>query len=219
MNSNKVNIFLLITSVLSTLILVIGATFSYFTATSMSDVDALAVSAGKISLGLGISAENTGHLLIPLRDEDIELAYAQKCVDDFGMGACLSYTLELFNYNTAVNVEGRIDFTITDIENLSYMVLDENGNRYLDVTHVDKNNSTGLTLGNDFTIASGSEAMATSKKFTLLIWLSNLEGDQTEDDAAGNFEAVVSYNSTYNGRLTATVKGMESEVQQTSVIE
>lgn len=219
MNTNKVNIFLLITSVLSTLILVVGATFSYFTATSMSDVDALAVSAGKISLGLGISAENTGHLLIPLNDKDIDVAYAQKCVDDLGMGACLSYTLELFNYTNAVEVEGKIDFTITDIENLSYMVLDEDGNRYLDVTHVDSSASTGLTLGNAFTIESGSESIASSKKFTLLIWLSNLEGDQTEDDAAGNFEAVVSYNSAYNGRLTATVKGMESEVQQTSVIE
>lgn len=218
MGTNKVNIFLLITSILSTLILVVGATFSYFTVSNMSDVDALTVEAGKISLGLGVSSKYTGHALIPLRDEDIDIAYERKCLDDYGMGACLAYTLELFNYSKTQEVIGTIDFTITDIENLSYMVLDENGNRYLDITHVNSSDSTGLSLGDAFSILGGVDSAPGTKKFTLLIWLSNLERDQSEIDAAGSFAAVVSYNSSYGGRLTATVDGIESIVQQTSVI-
>ena len=45
---NKVNIFLLITTIFSTLILLIGATFSYFSTRNMSKMNALAVEAGKV---------------------------------------------------------------------------------------------------------------------------------------------------------------------------
>ena len=219
MNNNKINIFLLISSVFSTLILLVGATFSYFSASNMSKVDALAVEAGKIRLGLGVSELYAGHLLIPLNDSDINKAYAQKCVDDLGYGACLAYTLEIFNYSSEQELVGTIDFTITDIENLSYMVLDENNNKLLDVTHIDSSDSKGLTLGSAINVLTGTESVASSRKITLLIWLSNLEGDQTEADAAGLFEASVTFNSTYGGRLTATVQGMESSVQETSIID
>ena len=217
-STNKINIFLLITSILSTLILIIGTTFSYFSITNMSDVDALAVEAGKISLGLGVAEEHAGHLLIPLDDKNISVAYKQNCLDDLGRGACVAYKLRLFNYSKEHEVEGKIDFTISDIENLSYMVLDSEGNTYQDITHIDSNNSKGLSLGKAFTIDGGTESNASVKYFTLLIWLTNYERDQNEEDAAGNFEAVVTYNSSYSGRLTATVKGMESSIKEPSVI-
>ena len=54
-NSNKINKFLLVTTILSMTILLIGGTFSYFTLSTMSKMNALAVSAGKVRLGLGVS--------------------------------------------------------------------------------------------------------------------------------------------------------------------
>ena len=53
-NSNKINKFLLVTTILSMTILLIGGTFSYFTLSTMSKMNALAVSAGKVRLGVGI---------------------------------------------------------------------------------------------------------------------------------------------------------------------
>ena len=47
-NSNKINKFLLVTTILSMTILLIGGTFSYFTLSTMSKMNALAVSAGKV---------------------------------------------------------------------------------------------------------------------------------------------------------------------------
>ena len=81
-NSNKINKFLLVTTILSMTILLIGGTFSYFTLSTMSKMNALAVSAGKVRLGLGVSPVYTGYPIIPLKDEYINIAYKQKCKDD-----------------------------------------------------------------------------------------------------------------------------------------
>lgn len=96
---NKVNIFLLITTIFSTLILLIGATFSYFSTRNMSKMNALAVEAGKVRLGLSVSELSTGHKLIPTNDSDIMTAYKQNCIDDYGNGACSLYEFEVYNFN------------------------------------------------------------------------------------------------------------------------
>lgn len=218
MKENKMNIFLLATSIISTMILLIGATFSYFSTSNMSKLNALALEAGKVRLGLGVSELYSGHLLIPLKDELINIAYEQKCRDDLDRGACLAYTLEVFNYSKEHEIEGKIDFTIEGIENLSYMVLDENGKVYLDTTHIDSSASTGLSLGNPFKLEDATEVSSTSRKFTLLIWLTDTGDIQDETDASGKFNAAVTYTSSEGGKLTASVAGMESSLKETSVI-
>ena len=140
--SNKINKFLLVTTILSMTILLIGGTFSYFTLSTMSKMNALAVSAGKVRLGLGVSPVYTGYPIIPLKDEYISTAYNRKCKDDLERGACLAYGLEVFNFEEKSEVEGTIDFHLNGLENLSFMVLDENDNVYLDITHIDKDNPT-----------------------------------------------------------------------------
>lgn len=219
MSNNKVNIFLLMTSVFSTLALVVGITFSYFNMNNMSKLNALAVEAGKISLGLGVTERYTGHVLIPLNDEDIDKAYQNKCLDSYGWGACLAYNLTLSNYHETQEVEALIDFELNDVENLSYMVIDSNGNRIKDITHIDSANPSSLLLMDSFVIADGT-VVPEVKEFTLLIWLTNIKEEiQDEDDAGGSFTATVTFKTTYGGRLTATVKGIESESELASVIE
>ena len=61
MKENKLNVFLLITSVLSISVLVVGATYSFFTMSAMSRVNAVSVEAGKVQLGLGVSPIYTGY--------------------------------------------------------------------------------------------------------------------------------------------------------------
>ena len=117
MKNNKINIFLLATSILSILILLIGATFSYFTISTMSRMNALVVESGQVKIGLGVSPIYSGHALIPLKDEYISKAYNQKCLDDLNRGSCLAFGLEVFNFSKAQDVEGTIDFYINGIGN------------------------------------------------------------------------------------------------------
>ena len=93
--NKKTNIFLIVTSILSMIIISIGATLSYFTVSSMSKVDAISAEAGKLQLGLSVSPIYSGYPLIPLKDSLIDRAYQQRCKDDNNSGACLAYTLVL----------------------------------------------------------------------------------------------------------------------------
>ena len=210
-NSNKINKFLLVTTILSTTILLIGGTFSYFTLSTMSKMNALAVSAGKVRLGLGVSPVYTGYPIIPLKDEYISVAYKQKCKDDLDRGACLAYGLEVFNFEEKSEIEGIIDFHLNGLENLSYMVLDENDNVYLDITHINKDNPTNLSLGKAFTLAKAVDGITPSKKFTLLIWLTDNNDVQDETDAGKSFSADITYRTSEGGRLTASVDGKQAE--------
>lgn len=216
MKQNKINVFLLVTSILSTFILLIGATFSYFSTRNMSKMNALAVEAGKVRLGLGVSPLYTGYKLIPTNDSDIMTAYNQKCLDDYGYGACLAYEFEVYNFNLKQDVIGKIDFNVEGIENLSYIVLDENDTIYLDKTSVGNGITKDLPLGEHFILEDATELNSKSKKFKLIIWLTNLEQDQNDTDAGGQFSATITFSSVYGGKLTATIDGYESSDNNTS---
>ena len=210
---------LIITSFLSIVILLVGTTFSFFTYDTQSRNNALAVQAAKIRINLGVSNLYTGRLLIPLKDELIMKAYKEyRCVDSFGWGACQAYALELFNDAGEVEIESFIDFNLNGVENLTYMVLDENENIYKDITHVYSNNPTGLSLGDNFVLKDGSLEQ-TSKKLILLIWLSDVGSIQDKDDAGGSFTASVTFRTSTGSELTGFVQGIQSKVEATSVIE
>ena len=210
---------LIITSFLSIVILLVGTTFSFFTYDTQSRNNALAVQAAKIRINLGVSNLYTGRLLIPLKDELIMKAYKEyRCVDSFGWGACQAYALELFNDAGEVEIESFIDFNLNGVENLTYMVLDEEENIYKDITYVDSENPTGLSLGDNFVLADGS-LVQTSKKLILLIWLSDIGEIQDKDDAGGSFTASVTFRTSTGSELTGFVQGIQSKVEATSVIE
>lgn len=216
MKQNKVNVFLLVTTIFSTLILLLGATFSYFSTRNMSKMNALAIEAGKVRLGLGVSPLYTGHKLIPTNDSDIMLAYKNKCIDIYNNGACLVYGFEVSNFNNEQEIIGKIDFNVNHIDNLSYMVLDENDEIYLDKTSVSNGENVNLPLGDSFILEKATEFGSTSKKFKLIIWLTNLNEAQEEVDSAGNFNAVITFSSVYGGKLTASVEGYESSLNTVS---
>jgi len=99
------------------------------------------------------------------------------------------------------------------------MVLDENGNIYQDKTNIPDGNTINLPLGQHFIIEDGTEEKPASKKFTLVIWLSNIEDeDQSSYDAGGTFEAKVKYTSVSGLELTGTIDGMENDTETTSQV-
>lgn len=209
MTSNKVNKFLLATSIISTLILVIGATFSYFTISTRSKLDAIAVEAGSIKLGIGVSNLTSGLRLIPMNDEDIMTAYKQNCIDDKGFGACNFFKFDVSNFSYKQDLIGEINFDVNNIENLRYIVLDENDNIYLEKTNVSNGKTTSLPLGEHFILNEGTEISPTMRTFKLVIWLTNLEEDQNDYDAGGTYSATVTYSSVNGDVLTGTIKGMK----------
>lgn len=210
MKGNKTNTFLFVTSVLSMVILLIGTTFSYFSVSNQSKYDAVAVEASKIKLALAVSPKYTGYKLIPTNDTDIMLAYESRCLDIYNNGACLAYDLEISNFNKSQEIIGSIDFTVNHIQNLSYMVLDSEGNIYLDKTSI-KENTSNMSLGPQFILNDATSSNPTSKKFTLLIWLTNLDEPQEDYDAGGTFSGSVTYSSVYGSKLTASVSGFGEE--------
>lgn len=208
MDSGKVNKFLLFTTILSVGILLVGATFSYFTVNNKSKLNAVSVSAGRVQLGLGVSDMTSGIKLIPTRDEDIMTAYKHNCIDDNGYGACNVFSFSLSNFSKAQDVIGKIDFTVNNIEHLSYMVLDDNDEIYLSKTSIPNGTSSGLSLGEHFILGDATEVNPTTKNFKLVIWLSNLEEAQEKEDA-GTYSAVVTYSSVDGSMLTGTVSGIK----------
>ena len=215
MESYRANKFLFVTSVLSILILTIGGTFSFFSVSTKSKYDAVKVNADKIELALAISPIYTGHKLIPTNDEYIlnMTAYKNKCLDIYGYGACLAYNLEISNFNRKQDMIGKIDFEVNGIKNLSYIVLDENGKKYLEKTSIKNGITENMSLGEHFILDDATETSPSTRNFTLIIWLTNLENeDQTDIDAGGSFTAAVSFESViYGSKLTGTIAGYEEE--------
>lgn len=207
MESYRSNKFLFVTSVLSMIILLIGTTFSYFTISTQSETDALAVKSEKIELGLSILPLYTGHKLIPTNDKDIMLAYENKCVDLHNYGACLAYDIEVVNYNKSQDMIGKIDFEVEGIDNLSYIILDENNNIYQDKKNIANGVSVNMPLGEHFILGDAINNVPTKKKFVLLIWLTNLDKNQNETDAGGNFTASVSYSAVAGSKISGSING------------
>lgn len=219
MKDNKNKIYLSITSILSMLILLIGTTFSYFSINAKSDDDALAVGATTVDLRLDIIPKYVGHKLIPTNDEDIMIAYESKCIDIYGFGACLAYEIEVSNGSDKQDLIGLIDFEVTKIENLSYMVLDEDNNIYLDKTSIKGENTIGMPLGEHFVLDKATVDNPTSKKFVLIIWLTNLEGPQDDFDAGGTFNAYITYQSVLGNKLTGSINGYGEQNGEVSKLE
>lgn len=193
----KPNKFMLIISILTMLVILIGSTFAYFAISASSTEGAVATEAAVINIKLDVLPLYTGNGLIPTNDTDINIAYQNQCVDKYGSGACSAYTIKVGNDGQDTEFVGTINFTLEDITNFKYLVLDNNDNVYQSAVVVDAGNEQ--SLGNKFSLASGTE-----RTFTLIMWLPNFNYDQSDDDANGHFSATVTYTSAFGSRVTGT---------------
>jgi hypothetical protein len=191
----KPNKFMTIISVLTLFIVLVGATFAYFSVSVSSNEDAIAGEAAVISISLDVQPLYTGRPLIPTNDSDIDTAYANSCVDIHNNGACGAYTITVTNAGQATNYTGTIKFNLTDITNFKYRLLDENDNVYQDTTTVIT--GTDQSLGNSFVLATNE-----AKTFTLIVWLPNMSYEQDASDANGHFSADVTYTTSAGSRVT-----------------
>lgn len=188
---------LLVLSILSTIVLLLGATFSYYRVAAVSNEDAVSLEAAKLGLSVDITPLYTGKELIPMDDVDVMKGYLHSCVDDNEYGACQAYEITVKNDGAASTFTGSINFTVSDILHLKYMILDSEDKEYVSSTSV--SSGTDQSLGESFSLAENE-----SKTFKLVIWLTNFEYDQNIEDGGGIFSALVTYSSSSGSRVTGT---------------
>ena len=192
--------FLLAIYVTTFLIVLLGTTFAYFTINNQSDIGALAPRAATIGINLYIEPLYVEKSLVPMNNEDVMKAYNQNCIDDADFGACEAYTITVENRGEELEYAGTINFNLTDIENLNYLILDENDEVYQEMTNIEAGEEQ--SLGDAFTLAEG-----TSRVFKLIIWVPNYDYDQKDYDSNGNFGAIVTYKSTTNSEISGSISG------------
>ena len=199
----KIN-FLGIISVLTLIFMGIGTTFAYFSArVTAENSENISVSTIEVVMNLKIGPLYNGKPILPTNDEDIFKAYENKCVDSYGNGACFAYTVEL--ENMGYPQEGIAVFNATSndgIRNLKYMVvsLEEEYEVLKGPTNA-MNATEEEQIEGGIPIKLGSED---SKKIVVVVWISNLNKPQDEEQGA-TFEGQVSFTATSGAKITGTM--------------
>lgn len=198
MNKKNINInnFYVIISLLTLVIMLAGATFAYFS-TVVRAKEPISVSTVDIRIALNIRPLYNGVPLLPTNDKDIDLAYENKCKDSLGNGACTAYTVEIKNTGDKQEIIGTFKIDNENYKNLKYILINPDDNtRYQDITSV---STIPTQLGEKIELETGE-----SKKFILLIWISNLV-DEQDYEQSQEFIGTVTINSAAGVKLTGTI--------------
>lgn len=196
----KGNKFLSIISVLSLIFILIGTTFSFFSVVNGSTDGAVTSKSATVGVNVTVSLLYEGRSLIPMNDEDIWKAYENECVDNADYGACKAYTIDIENIGDEFDYQGTVKFDIGKISNLNYIVLDENDQEYARGMKIESGQD--LSLGDPFTLAQND-----TRQFKLIIWLSNYDRNQNEEDAGGTYNALISFESVSGYKITGSISG------------
>lgn len=203
MKNKKKNKILSLIWIATYTVMVFGATFSYFTSSRRSEIGAVATTSATIGTDLNISALYSNKDLIPMNDVDVMQGYEHKCVDINGYGACQTYSIDITNLGKKSEYTGTINFNLSGIEHLNYLILDENDNIYYDkieiISETDQSLGPVIELENNET-----------KNLKLVIWVPNYEYNQNNEDSAGYFSAIVSFESSNGSRVTGTISGQNN---------
>ena len=198
MENKKGNKFLSVIWITTCIVTILGTTFSYFTSTQRSQTGAVATTSAIIGTNLSISVLHSNKDLIPMNDVDVIRGYENQCVDIKGYGVCQTYNIAITSLGEKSEYIGTVNFNLGSIEHLNYLVLDEDDNIYL--------NKTEIISGTDQSLGSVIEIEKDeTKNLKLVIWLPNYEYNQNDEDGAGSFSAIVSFEATNGSRVTGTI--------------
>ena len=106
----------------------IGTTYAYLTATTQSAENAVNTGSTSYSISMEILPipEYAGFSFIPMNDADILKALRNQCKDKYGRGACSAYDIRVFGYPKELGyISGYMDMYTNNMQNLSYIVLEE----------------------------------------------------------------------------------------------
>lgn len=196
----KHNKFLSAVYVLTFFCVLIGSTFAYFTTSSQSNSGAIASKSARVGINLLVEPLYADKPLIPMNNKDVMKAYAQNCIDDNDNGACRTYTITLKNIGEALDYKGTVNFSLNNIKNLNYLILDENDDVYVDIQKIEA--GTEQSLGPTIDLNENE-----SKVFKLIIWVPNFDYIQDDFDSNGSFNAKITYKSSNNNQISGSISG------------
>ena len=193
-------ILYLIISILTLVIMGLGATFAFFTmnVNEKNKENILATSA-KVKVNLKVLTLYTGYNILPTNDEDIEKAFKNECIDSIGNGACLAYTIEIDNDGNSQSGYLSFKFNSETLENLKFILLD-NDNNY-NIIQNPTYAVDGEVKVNEIINMNTNDV----KKYTLVVWLSNIKENEQNKEQGGDFTAMVSYSSSSGSRITGSM--------------
>ena len=193
----------------------IGATYAYFTGSTQSTSNSVRTGSTIFSISLDITAKYSDFSIIPMNDEDVYKALKNECKDKYDRGACSAYILRVYGYDESLEyISGKMDITTNNMENLSYMVLEETDEydenscvRIDEEIYCTSVNTTPMGLGTNLPLGSSYNVEGLSeKKLLLVIWLTNLNENQNLTDI-GNYNATVTVSAGDGGEIKGTIAG------------
>ena len=202
-------IFLICVLAIST----IGSTYAYWVATASSKDSDINASSTTYEISMNINPLYNKFSFIPMDDFNALKALGNQCKDKYGRGACNAYIINIYGYDTKLgSISGSMDVNLDNIENLSYMMLEESSedNGTSCVTINDKiycigKEATSVGDGVNLSLGDSYEVVGTdNKSFILLIWLTNLEQSQNERDI-GNFNAAITFSMGNGGEIKGSI--------------
>lgn len=194
----KINAYNLI-SILTLIVMGVGSTFAYFNAhMAESNMDNISVSAINLKMELRIIPRYFELLLLPTKDEDIEKAFENKCLDYVENGACLAYDIEIENIGQPQEGYLTFKYESEQIRNLKFIVVDTDDNNKI---------LQPPTLASEIdTVLEGLIKLDSNqnRRVTIVLWISDLNVAQDEEQG-GTFTGFVTFNSSVGARVTGTM--------------
>lgn len=191
----------------------IGSTYAFLTATASSSENAVQAKSTTYSLSMNITPVYSDFSFIPMDNKDALKALENKCKDKYDRGACSAYNIRLYDYNDQLTfISGKMDVTLDNISNLSYMMLEEK-NEYNENSCVNINDKTyciskeATSVGDGINLSLGDEynvINTTEKNLILLIWLTNLEESQNKYDI-GSFNSIITFSMGNGGEIKGNI--------------
>ncbi len=196
-------------------ILSIGSTYAYISASVSSKKDDIQTSSGNFSINLDITpiAPLNDNKMIPMKDELSEKAYTgynnNPCIDKNGATVCYLYEIRVYDYNNNQEyVSASLNIKTSNITNLSFRVFDEEGNSIIITEDEDnqyiKKIESGLDMeiGNNFDVKDKKEL-----KLKLMIWLTDTGISQNDTDI-GTFSGSVTVYAGTGGKITGKISSL-----------
>ena len=191
-----------------------GVTYAYFAANVRSESNSIQTESITYSINLDVRPIEgyTGFSLIPMNNQDAMKALRNECKDKYNRGACQAYTIRVYGYSERLDhISGYLEFNTNNMENLSYMVLEEdnesedencltiNEKRYCLSKEATSIKEEYLSLGNSYEVTGLAE-----KNLALVIWITNLNENQNDTDI-GEFETTVTISAGDGGEIKGTI--------------
>ena len=215
-NRKGPGVFYAVMGVATLVVAIIGATFAFFSATGATNSDAIqGQTATAASVALSVeqvsptseSLKGKAGRMVPLTTSDLATALSKDCVDSNGYVACQVYKVTVTNSEAtadAVRATTTVQLTNGDIANLKWQRLESATALDDEFTAVGSHTTASILQSNTTGITGGS-----SDVYYFVVWLENLDTDQTNTDAGKTFGGtvvtnIVNADGSEAGRLQAT---------------